>query len=85
MRTVQRVIAASALGLPLLIAGQGMAMASHHHHEHHGSPHVKQHQQQVNKIAPIAVSGNDAYVVVKPENDQAASATNNNTSAEDED
>lgn len=84
MRTVQRVIVASALGLPLLVAGQGMALASHHH-EHHGSPKATQHQQQVNKVAPVGISGNDASIVVKPENDQSTSATTNNTDTEDAD
>jgi hypothetical protein len=83
MHKVQRLIAASALGLPLLLAGQGMALASHHH-DHHGSPHVKQDLRQKIKIAPIAVSGNDAHVNVNHENNQAASATNNNTNAEEE-
>jgi hypothetical protein len=83
MRTVQRVIAASALGLPLLLAGPGMALASHHH-DHHGAPQVNQNLQQKIKIGKIAVSGNNAKVNVTPENEQSASNTTNNTSSEEE-
>lgn len=82
MRKVQRVIAATALGLPLLLASQGMALASKHH-GHNGSPHAKQDLQQSIKIAPVVVSGNDANVKIKPENTQSASVTNTNSNVEE--
>lgn len=85
MRTMQRVIVATALGVPLLVAGQGLALASHHHSSHHGSPKANQHQKASNKIAPIAVSGDHVKLNLSPENDQTAAATNNNTNAEDDD
>lgn len=78
MRTVQRVIAASALGLPLLLAGQGMALASQDQNNG-GSSHDKQDQQQSTKIGPTVVSGNDVSVNIKPVNYQNASITNTNS------
>lgn len=93
MRTLQRVIAASALGLPLLLAGQGMVLASQPHntdgsphskqeHNTDGSPQSKQDQKQSTKIGPIVVSGNKVSVNTKPVNLQNASITNTNTQEE---
>jgi hypothetical protein len=89
MRTVHRVIAATALGLPLLFAGSGMALAGggggwHHHKEECKVwQNIDQKQHQNNHIDPVSVSGNDNYVPVKPENEAGQSATNNNKCEDD--
>jgi len=58
MRTTHRVIAAAALGLPILFAGSGMALAGgKHHHKEKEEQSISQQAKESNSVG--AVSGDD--------------------------
>jgi hypothetical protein len=60
MRTTHRVIAAAALGLPILFAGSGLALAGgKHHHKHKEEQEISQSATQSNTVGANSGDNND--------------------------
>jgi hypothetical protein len=72
MRTTHRVIAAAALGLPILFAGSGMALAGGKHHDkkHKEDQEISQTATETNSVG--AVSGDDNTFDQSNKNTQSA-------------
>jgi hypothetical protein len=75
MRTTHRVIAAAALGLPILFAGSGLALASEggkHHHKEKEEQSISQSATQSNSVGAVSGDKND----FDQSNSSTQSATN---------
>ena len=88
MRTAKRVIAATALGLPLLLGAPGMAMADGGHH--HKKPSQSQEQDQENSTEQGNKNASPIYQwSVGSKGDQAAQTwnhqSNDNETEQDQD